>query len=78
MVPNYGPTYAGQMLFYDDTGWTGWAASRAVTGTATANTFSLNATLSAANDEPKPAPLAWLNSRVDDIVDKGKQALEAA
>lgn len=61
---------------YNATGW-------AITGTATGNSVTTTGGVYAppcAGDEPpkQPAPLAWLNSRVDDIVNKGKQALEAA
>ena len=47
------------------------------TGTAASNTLQY---FSPCVDEPpkQPAPLAWLNRRVDDMVSKGKQALEAA
>ncbi len=62
------PSWAGKVWDSDTTG----------TGNFAANTGVYISPC--AGDEPKkqPAPLAWLNSRVDDMVERGKQALEAA
>ncbi len=64
----WGPSYA-------NAGGTGWPN----TNTGTGNSISYRLKYDLDDVEPeKPAPLAWLNRRVDDMVSKGKQALEAA